>query len=98
MDITDVSLHAAMKDLLQPDYTLRKEISLDMYHLGVLRNVLTKKLSAALPGMCDEISLCFKDMMELNKTGSQWTSISANDTFTRIICRVMNRTFIGAPL
>ncbi|ESK91408.1 cytochrome p450 [Moniliophthora roreri MCA 2997] len=67
-----VSLHAAIEDLLQPDYTPGKEIHFDMYHLG--------------------------DMVELNKTSSQWTSISANDTFMQFICCIMNWTFVGVPL
>ncbi|KAG7088698.1 hypothetical protein E1B28_012668 [Marasmius oreades] len=96
---TSLSLEAAMIDLLQSDYTLGKEIRMDMYHLGIFRGILTKKLPVTCTAMNDEIPLCFKDMIDSQlSSDNDWASIPANDVFTKFICRVMNRTFVGAPL
>ncbi|GLB38626.1 putative cytochrome p450 [Lyophyllum shimeji] len=78
-------------ELLQSDYTMGKDIRLNTYHLGVLRNLLAKKLPSMVQDMADEISSSvFHDFIDkkLSESGVR----HSRD-------RVTNRSFInGAPL
>ncbi|KAF8899435.1 cytochrome P450 [Infundibulicybe gibba] len=93
-----LSMEAAMLDLLQADYTLGEEIRHDTYHLGVIRNELNKNLERIFPEVLDETVAAFHDIIDSKLSDRGWTSIPAVSTFTQIVCRAMNRSFVGLPL
>ncbi|KAJ3728214.1 cytochrome P450 [Lentinula raphanica] len=94
-----LSLEAAMKDILQSDYTLGVEIRQNMYHLGVIRGITTRNLNNLLLEMADEIHRAFDEILQTNiGRGSDWTEVVASNAFTHIVSRVIGRAFVGAPL
>ncbi|KAF5382595.1 hypothetical protein D9615_002741 [Tricholomella constricta] len=97
---SQLSLDAAGAELLQSDYTMGKDIRLDTYHLGVLRNVMTKKLPTMLLDMADEIRFSFNDLIDRKFTDSpnEWAHIRASEVFTIFVARITNRSFVGLPL
>ncbi|KAF8876321.1 cytochrome P450 [Infundibulicybe gibba] len=94
-----LSFGATAVELLQSDYTLGEEISHDRYHNEVIRNAVNKNLEAIFPDILDETTVAFQDLIDSKLLDEGWTSIpSVLSTFTQIVCRAMNRSFVGVPL
>ncbi|KAJ7498529.1 cytochrome P450 [Mycena latifolia] len=86
-----LSIEAAMTDLLSADYTLGTETLRNTYHLGVIKNAMNKQLRNIVPVIADETTKAFGDIIA-------WTPIRINDAVTDIVCRAVNRTFVGDVL
>ncbi|GJE87319.1 cytochrome P450 [Phanerochaete sordida] len=93
-----LSSAAALVDLLQTDYTIGRSVRENLYHIHVLRTTLNKNLASILPDAIDEIAAAFKDELDAKLGDGEWTPLAVTDLFTRIICRVSNRSFVGLPL
>jgi hypothetical protein len=58
---------------LQSDYTLGPQVKRDTYHIGVVRNPLTKNIDAIFPDLLDEIDCAVEDEIG-SKTGQHGTN------------------------
>ncbi|KAF7374692.1 Ent-kaurene oxidase [Mycena sanguinolenta] len=95
-----LSMEAAMTDLLSADYTLGTETLRDTYHLGVIKHAMNKQLGSVVPAIADETKKAFDEIIgkRVEKDPTQWTSIRVNEAITDIVCRAVNRAFVGAAL
>ncbi|KAJ6544006.1 cytochrome P450 [Mycena capillaripes] len=96
-----LSMEAAMTDLLSADYTLGTETLRDTYHLGVIKNAMNKQLGYIVPAIADETKKAFGDIIgkRMEKVArAEWTSIRVNEVITDIVCRAVNRAFVGEIL
>ncbi|KAF5335055.1 hypothetical protein D9758_016332 [Tetrapyrgos nigripes] len=90
-----LSFDEALNEFLQIDYTLGKPHREHLYHVNVVRNAVTRNLSARYSDVRDEIIAAFSEEIPVT---DDWTSINAYDTILRIVCRTSNRLFVGLPL
>ena len=69
------------------------------YHIGAVRHNLTRNFGFLFPQMLDEVQCSFEEEIPQSKDGDNgWRSFPALETVMRLVCRVGNRTFVGAPL
>ncbi|EJT96541.1 cytochrome P450 [Dacryopinax primogenitus] len=83
--------------LLELPYTLGPSVANDHWHSSVIRRQMTQNLSAKFPELYDEIRHAFMEGLSLPDSG-EWKTVKASEVFTRVICRVSNRLFVGLPL
>ncbi|KAJ7123072.1 cytochrome P450 [Mycena epipterygia] len=93
-----LSMEAAMTDLLSADYTLGMETLRNTYHLGVIKNAMNKQLGILVPEIADETTKAFGDIIGARVANKAWTPIRVNDAVTDIVCRAVNRAFVGQVL
>lgn len=93
-----LSSEAALADLLQSDYTLGEGTTKNPYHISVIRHTLNKKLDSISPEILNEIETYYCDVIDSEVSSEKWTAFPASDFFTRAVCRVVNRAFVGQPL
>ncbi|KZO94408.1 cytochrome P450 [Calocera viscosa TUFC12733] len=91
------SLKEEVNDLIELQYTLGPSIANDHWHASVIRRQMTQNLAAKFPELYEEIQRAFLDELNLPANG-EWQEVKAAEVFTRVICRVSNRLFIGFPL
>ncbi|KAH9070838.1 cytochrome P450 [Lactarius deliciosus] len=72
------------EEVLQTDYTLNYLNKHDHYPVHVILSQLT------------QLVLALED--NIPTTGKEWVEVPALKTMQRVICRVTNRVFVGAPL
>lgn len=98
----------------QSDYMISPRISIDPYHVAVVRTPLTRHLGNRFDDIKDEIASSFSDLVPLKGDGTscilfpllidvnrriaEWTSVSVYSTNLKIVCRTSNRVFVGLPL
>jgi hypothetical protein len=86
----------------------------DPYHVPVVRSQLTRNLGVLFPDLRDEILRSFEDIIPTHNHGTpvthadktyplihcftEWTTLPAFDTATKLVTRVSNRVFVGLPL
>ncbi|KIM38977.1 hypothetical protein M413DRAFT_447338 [Hebeloma cylindrosporum] len=90
-----LSFMESLDEALQLEYTLGKHISLNTYHVPLIRAQLTRALPQLVPLVHEEVVDAFNEFIPLT---SEWTSVKASETFMDIICRASNRVFVGRPL
>jgi len=91
-----LSQHEPLEDFLQMTYTLDLLDKHDFYHEDVIRSKLIRNLSAVLKDVNDEIALALDD--SIPAVGEEWVKIPIVPALQRIVCRISNRVFVGAPL
>ncbi|KAJ7126398.1 hypothetical protein C8R43DRAFT_1134982 [Mycena crocata] len=79
-------------------YTLGEETLRNTHHLGFVENAMNKQLSQILPSIADETKKAFADNISARVTGTEWTPIRATDAVQNIVCRAVNRAFVGDVL
>jgi hypothetical protein len=72
----------------------------DPWHLAPIKNQMTKNIPFTFPNIADEIAHAFKVNVDdkLAASGGEETSIGMVELMYQVICRVVNRTFMGLPL
>ncbi|KAH9063634.1 cytochrome P450 [Lactarius vividus] len=91
-----LSRRRSAKEALQTDYTFDYLNKHDYYHSHVIRSQLTRITSATFEDICEELVLTLEDNIPI--TGKEWVDVPVRKTMQRVICRVANRVFVGAPL
>ncbi|KAK2461616.1 hypothetical protein APHAL10511_006079 [Amanita phalloides] len=92
-----VSCHEeAIDEILQVSGILGKDTIPDQSHVHVLSAQLTRNIHFILPEICDEFSLAIREYIPSAEQG--WTPVLVLETMARIVTRVSNRAFVGAPL
>ncbi|KAH9950883.1 cytochrome P450 [Amylocystis lapponica] len=91
-----LSMKAALCDLLQVDYTLDKTLEAVPIHERVIKLQLTRNLSSIFPAMRDELVASCSSVIPLR--GQDWTQIPALESMMSIICQTTNRVFVGPVL
>ncbi|KAI0795967.1 cytochrome P450 [Abortiporus biennis] len=94
-DDEDLSFVEAVNENFQLDYTIGPEINAKPFHIAVVRGHLTRNIGTIIPKVLDEIQLAFQDIIPPHRG---WTSVSAHDAVLEIVCRTVNRIFVGEPL
>ncbi|KAH8976597.1 cytochrome P450 [Lactarius hatsudake] len=88
------------EEVLQTDYTLNYLNKHDHYPVHVILSQLTRIASTTFEDICEELVLVLED--NIPTTGKDlvidWVEVPALKTMQRVICRVTNRVFVGAPL
>ncbi|KAF8574248.1 cytochrome P450 [Ramaria rubella] len=94
-----LSLDAATEDFLAVSHLAGPTLTSDMYHIDVVRSQLTRNISNLYPAMLDELVPTFEDYIPVTDVdlGADWTPITVLETGMKIISRVSNRIFVGAP-
>ncbi|KAH9063633.1 cytochrome P450 [Lactarius vividus] len=80
---------------IQTDYTLDFLNKHDYYHSHVIVSKLTRITSATFEDIYEELVLTLEDNIPTDK---EWVEVPVLETMQRVICRVTNRVFVGAPL
>ncbi|KXS99916.1 hypothetical protein AC578_898 [Pseudocercospora eumusae] len=93
----DVSLYIVLMDWLGAKYTMKSDITRDPFHLGVVKNQLTRKLPLITADVQAELARGFAQQWQLNDDHA-WKTVSAFETCGSIISRGANRVFCGAEL
>ncbi|VDC06744.1 unnamed protein product [Peniophora sp. CBMAI 1063] len=90
-----LGFQAGQEHMFQLKYTLGQDLLNEPYHMGVLRNTLSRHLGARFDDIRDEITVAFGEEIG---TGEGWNAVPSVKTFQRIVSRVTNRLFINVPL
>jgi hypothetical protein len=84
----------------------------DEYHTDIIRSKLTRNIAATFNEVREELIMAMDDLIPthddstwqspnegLQFTGNaEWVKVPILETIQRVICRVTNRIFVGAPL
>ncbi|TFK24477.1 cytochrome P450 [Coprinopsis marcescibilis] len=89
-----LSKMAALLDLIQAKWTLGKDAHKPAYHIDVIQCYMTRHLTVILTGMADEVHHSIKDTISLS---DEWVEYPCMDVISRVICRSINRAFVGLP-
>jgi hypothetical protein len=82
-----VSNLAALKDVLQPQYTmLDPQIIDNPTHHEVIRGDLTRKMAGILPEVAEEAAIAFEDFWGIST--DEWSEVCVFETVTQIVCRI----------
>ncbi|KAF7187091.1 Cytochrome P450 monooxygenase [Pseudocercospora fuligena] len=92
----DVNITAMLRENLAVKYTGDSDIAADAFHVDIVRQELTRKLSLLTADVFDELSLGFQD--EWNVKSDEWRPIILYETAMRIVTRAANRVFSGTEL
>ncbi|KXS95203.1 hypothetical protein AC578_6928 [Pseudocercospora eumusae] len=92
----DVNIMAMLRENLAVKYTGDSDIALDAFHIDLVRQELTRKLSLLTPVVWEELNLGFQDEWIIKQDG--WTSVVLLPTASRIVSRAANRVFSGTEL
>ncbi|KAH9942851.1 cytochrome P450 [Amylocystis lapponica] len=90
-----VSFTEAADETLHLRYSLGADAVDDPYHVGTVRNQLTRNLSSILPAVVDEVQIALKEHIPVQ--GDEWLSVSAWSMMTQIVARASSRVFVGIP-
>ncbi|GJE99516.1 cytochrome P450 [Phanerochaete sordida] len=93
-DGTTSFMHAA-GELTGTPYIFGNGMVEDPWHVPIIRDKLTKHLSAAFPDIYDEIDTSFKELMPKCE---DWTPVHALQVARGVVARASNRVFVGLPL
>lgn len=78
------------------------KLQTDAYHIPLVRNTLTTGMAAMVPELENEVVRVFDEFVgpnlrEAEKNGGDgWATLEWN-VFEKMIARIANRTFLGAP-
>ncbi|KAI0072328.1 cytochrome P450 [Panus rudis PR-1116 ss-1] len=90
----ELSFNEASADFIAVDFTLGPAIHQNTYHVGVIKNQLTRSIALLLPEIKDEVQAAFSDLIPPT---DDWVKVPALNTIMKIISRTSNRTFVGLP-
>ncbi|KAF8583917.1 cytochrome P450 [Ramaria rubella] len=89
-----LSLKDVLNEILARDYTFGPSFVSDMYHIDVIRIRLTRNLVHVFPQIRDEAVRAFDDYIPVT---DDWAPANALGVTMKIVSRISNRIFIGAP-
>ncbi|KAF8574245.1 cytochrome P450 [Ramaria rubella] len=91
---TILSFHDAANENLATEYTMGRDVTSDPYHVEVTRTHLTRNLAQLYPAMREELVPAFEENIPVT---DDWTSVTVLEAAMKIVSRVSNRIFVGAP-
>ncbi|KAI0059966.1 cytochrome P450 [Artomyces pyxidatus] len=90
-----LSINQGIYQFLQAEYTMGPSITQNPYHIPLILSQLTRRLSGILDDIHSEVVAAFHGVVP--EKSSEWIKLSPQLTVEKIICRVSNRVFVGAP-
>ncbi|KAF7370033.1 hypothetical protein MSAN_00633300 [Mycena sanguinolenta] len=92
-----LSAVAANRDAssLQLDFTMGPELSTNSFHIDVVRTKLTRNLGKCFPGIRDEVSCAFDELIASD--GTDWKLVTVLPMTTKVVARTVNHVFVGLP-
>ncbi|KAI0059967.1 cytochrome P450 [Artomyces pyxidatus] len=93
-----LSMRQAMTHFFQTGYTMGPNIMRNPYHIPLVRAQLTRRIAGVIDDIHEEVVATLDSAIQAKK-GLEWTKLSpqSNGTMAKIICRISNRVFVGAP-
>ncbi|KIM65199.1 hypothetical protein SCLCIDRAFT_530799 [Scleroderma citrinum Foug A] len=85
-----------LNDMIRMEYTFGPQMLHDPYHVTIIRTLVTRNLSALLPGIKDEMIATLDESLDMKP--NEWESIPVVDFSQSITVRMLNRTVVGLPL
>ncbi|KAI0800577.1 cytochrome P450 [Fomes fomentarius] len=92
----ELSFSAHVEEDFQIPRTLGAEFHTDPYHIGVIRNQLTRALPLVLPEIIDELDVAMPTYLPLK--GDEWVTVTMVSTLQKVVARISSRVFVGLPL
>jgi len=89
------SFVAATEEIIFTKHLLGPTINTNPYHNDVVKEHLTRNLSAIFADVKEEVMLAFQDSIPLKE---EWTNIVVYPVITQIVARASSRVFVGIPL
>ncbi|KAH9992075.1 cytochrome P450 [Russula vinacea] len=86
----------AIKETLQPEYTLDLLNPEDTYSTDVIRSKLTRDVAATFKEVREEFVMAMDELIPTRE--DRWLKVPILQTLQRVICRTTNRIFVGVPL
>ncbi|KAI1787506.1 cytochrome P450 [Ganoderma leucocontextum] len=93
---SEVSFLEGIEEIVQMKYIIGHEALDDQYHVGIIKEKLTRMLPAIVPDVVDELKLAVSHYIPTK--GNEWTAVSVVTTMQKIVARVSNRAFLGLQL
>ncbi|KZT73525.1 cytochrome P450 [Daedalea quercina L-15889] len=93
-----LSFPAAADDSIQVPYTLGPEIAHNPYHISILRTRLMRNAHRMFDDLRDEIVAAFSDEVQFRDISNEWAGIRSKDVALQVVCRAVNRVFVGLPV
>ena len=81
--------------VLQLRHTLGPGVD-DQFHVAVVRDKLTRNLSALYPDVLDEVCAAFREYVPVH-ADADWVPVTAYPIVQKIIARASNRVIVGLP-
>ncbi|KAI0652467.1 cytochrome P450 [Trametes meyenii] len=92
----ELSFIESTSQALQFRVTVGPEPFVNQYHIGVIKDKLTRNLPVIMPGVIEELSLAVTEHIPAND--QEWLEIETMETMKQIIARISSRVFVGLPL
>ncbi|KAI9509456.1 cytochrome P450 [Russula earlei] len=84
-----------LAEIIQTKYTLEYLNMQDTYHRAVLRSKLSRNTAVLFDQVHDELVCALRDFIPISE---EWVKLSIIPIVQRLVCRISNRVFVGAPL
>ncbi len=110
---TEHSYSSRIVQFVQPEYTLELSDVLDENVTSVIRSKLTPNIPITFKHVREELVMAMDDFIPIHKDSTwkshkqrgysshspvEWTKVPIRETMEHVICRIANRSFVGAPL
>ena len=98
---------------LQLEYTLGISDPFDEYITSFVRSKLARNIAVIFKDVREELVMGMNDLVPIHEDSTwqsfeqrgysshspaEWVKVSIQETMQRVICRITNRIFVGAPL
>ncbi|KIP02170.1 hypothetical protein PHLGIDRAFT_20514 [Phlebiopsis gigantea 11061_1 CR5-6] len=91
-----VSFMDAAADFIGLNHIFGPEVNADPFHVGVVRDKLTRNLVPLFGEIYDEIDAAFGELIPAKE--NKWIAVPAFATMRLAVARVSGRVFVGLPL
>ncbi|KAJ7084985.1 cytochrome P450 [Mycena epipterygia] len=91
-----LSFEYGVEEVLQGDYTMGPEITINPYHAHTVRSTLTRNIGRCFPIIREEIVASFDDVLALDN--ADWKAFTVLPNILHVIARTSIRVFVGLPL
>jgi len=91
-----LSMNQVMREVIQAEYTLSMLNPRDGYSTDVIRSKLTRDVAATFKDVREELVMAMDDFIPA--CDDKWVKVPVIETLQRVVCRITNRIFVGAPL
>ncbi|KAF9231273.1 cytochrome P450 [Melanogaster broomeanus] len=92
----ELSAVEASNDIMKIEYTLGHQVYRNPYHTPIIHTQLVRNIGFLYPDVRDEVVTALQEI--LNLKDNEWKSVPAVHTMQQVVCRTINRVFVGLPL
>ncbi|KAI0673746.1 cytochrome P450 [Trametes maxima] len=92
----ELSFFESTAESLQVKNTVGPEPFVYQYHIGVIKDKLTRNIPAIIPDVIDELSTAVAEHIPAGD--KEWLEIDTMNTIRQVIARISSRIFVGLPL